>query len=72
VPLPVVILHSSVATGAAAGTSGRGTSGSAEVFGVVCVAAVGIVVSERREDLFASASSSSWVAVIVWRECIRL
>jgi hypothetical protein len=73
--LPIAILHSSVATGAVAGTSGRGASGSAEVFGVGsaevfrvgsvevfgvgCTMAVGIVVSEVGEDLFATASSSS-------------
>jgi hypothetical protein len=65
--LPVAILYSSVATGAAAGASGRGASGSVEVFGVgsadvgrvVCAAAVSIMVSELREDLFASTSSSS-------------
>jgi hypothetical protein len=43
-----------------------------EVFGVGCMAAVGIVLSQCREDLFARASSSSWAAVVACRECIRL
>jgi hypothetical protein len=38
--LPMAILHSSVATGSAVGASGRGTSGSVEVFGVGCTAEV--------------------------------
>jgi hypothetical protein len=70
--LPIAILHSSVATAAVAGALGSGTSGSAEVFGVGCTVAVSTVVSEHREDLFASASSSSWAVVVVWRKCSRL
>jgi hypothetical protein len=70
--LPIAILHSSVATGAVVGTSGIGASGLAEVFRVGCVAAVGFVVGGHGEDLFASMSSSSWVAVVAWHECIRL
>jgi hypothetical protein len=81
VALPITILHSSVATAAAAAASGSGALGSAEVIGVGCaaevlgvgcVAAVGIVVGERREDVFVRVLSSSWAAVVAWRECIRL
>jgi hypothetical protein len=67
-----MVLHSSVATGAVAGTVGRGALGLVEVFGVGCVVAVSIVVGGCREDLFMSASSSSWAAVVAWCKCIRL
>jgi hypothetical protein len=74
--LPIAILDSSVATGVAAGASGRSGSGSAEVYGVGsaevfrvgCAAAVGTVVRERGEDLFARVSSSSRAAVVAWHE----
>jgi hypothetical protein len=58
-PLPIAILHSSVATRAVAGILGRGMSGLVEVFGVGCAVVVSIIISEHREDLFMSTLRSS-------------